>query len=126
MGPSPGRIGAPGVTAVAAMNKRTRRRAPVTDGSLKAGIERFSRGPETPLMGRKFTPITGKPLDRLVQPLSVPSGIPEHVRVTLTVAEAIAPDSRADLHGVLPSEDARDSGRECENVDSRDDLADFP
>ena len=60
--------------------------------------------------------------DGVFKPLSVPSGIREHGRVTLTVTDAIAPGSLADLHGVMPSEDADEMreivGREFESVDS--------
>ena len=62
--------------------------------------------------------------------LSVPSGIREHGRVTLTVTEAIAPGSLVDLHGSMPSEDADEMReiveREFESVDPCDDRADFP
>jgi predicted DNA-binding antitoxin AbrB/MazE fold protein len=68
--------------------------------------------------------------DGVFKPLSVPSGIREHGRVTLIVADAIAPGSLADLHGLMPPEDADEMleivEREFEGVDSRDDRADFP
>jgi predicted DNA-binding antitoxin AbrB/MazE fold protein len=60
--------------------------------------------------------------DGVFKPLSVPSGIREHGRVTLTVTDAIAPASLADLHGLMPSEDADEMreivAREFESVDS--------
>jgi predicted DNA-binding antitoxin AbrB/MazE fold protein len=60
--------------------------------------------------------------DGVFKPLSVPSGIREHGRVTLTVTDAIAPGSLADLHGLMPSEDADEIceivAREFESVDS--------
>jgi predicted DNA-binding antitoxin AbrB/MazE fold protein len=60
--------------------------------------------------------------DGVFKPLSVPSGIREHGRVTLTVTDAIAPGSLADLHGLMPSEDADEMreivAREFESVDS--------
>ena len=60
--------------------------------------------------------------DGVFKPLSVPSGIREHGRVTLTVTDAITPGSLADLHGLMPSEDADELreivAREFESVDS--------
>jgi hypothetical protein len=60
----------------------------------------------------------------------VPSGIREHGRVTLTVTDAVAPESLAGLHDVMPSEDADEMRgiveRAFGSADSRDDRADFP
>jgi AF2212-like protein len=68
--------------------------------------------------------------DGVFKPLSVPSGIAEHGRVTLTVTDMIAPGSLADLHGLMPSDDADEMreivAREFGSVDSRDDRTDFP
>jgi predicted DNA-binding antitoxin AbrB/MazE fold protein len=68
--------------------------------------------------------------DGVFKPLRAPSGIREHGRVTLTVTNVIASGSLADIHGVMPSEDADEMRkiveREFESVDSRDDRADFP
>ena len=59
--------------------------------------------------------------DGVFKPLSVPSGVREHGRVTLTVTDAIAPGSLADLHGLMPSEDADEMReiveRDFESVD---------
>ena len=61
-------------------------------------------------------------LTGVFKPLSVPSGIREHGRVTLTVTDATAPGSLADLHGLMPSEDADEMReiveRDFESVDS--------
>ena len=64
------------------------------------------------------------------KPLSVPSGIREHGRVTLMVTGAIAPGSLVDLHGSMPSEGADEMCEivegEFESIDSGDGRADFP
>jgi predicted DNA-binding antitoxin AbrB/MazE fold protein len=58
--------------------------------------------------------------DGVFKPLSVPAGIREHRRVTLTVTDAITPGSLVDIHGLMPAEDADEMReiveREFENV----------
>ena len=62
--------------------------------------------------------------DGVFKPLSVPSGIGEHRRVTLTVSDAIAPGSLADCSGRIPRVDADEMReivqRELERVDPRE------
>jgi predicted DNA-binding antitoxin AbrB/MazE fold protein len=62
--------------------------------------------------------------DGVFKPLSVPCGIREHGRVTLTVTPATAPGSLADIHGLIPSDDADEMleivEREFESVDPRE------
>jgi predicted DNA-binding antitoxin AbrB/MazE fold protein len=56
--------------------------------------------------------------DGVFKPLSVPAGIREHRRVTLTVTDAITPGSLVDIHGLMPPEDAYEM-REIVERDSR-------
>ena len=58
------------------------------------------------------------------KPLSSPSGISEHRRVTLTVTDAATPGSLADCSGRISHEDAQEMrdivSREFERIDPRE------